>query len=86
MQSQALLHLLLKISDSVTRLESLLLIVTPDKDVSGSPEVHGSRMPAHLNHTEEAADDRFVLHCPTYLLLSEPITDLEGIAPSTLVV
>src|ERR1700729_1196108 len=36
---QALLHLLLKISESVTRLESLLLIAAPAQDASSSPEL-----------------------------------------------
>jgi conserved oligomeric Golgi complex subunit 2 len=49
---QALLHLLLKISESVTRLESLLLIVAPAQDTSSSSELPSLKLPSHLNNTE----------------------------------
>jgi hypothetical protein len=52
---QALLHLLLKLSESVTRLESLLLIVSPEKENSSSPEIN---VPSHLSHIEEGVEDR----------------------------
>lgn len=39
--SQAFLHLLLKISESVTRLESLLLISAPSDDDQNPTELHG---------------------------------------------
>jgi hypothetical protein len=56
---QALLHLLLKLSESVTRLESLLLIAPPEQDDIQQSPLDDSR-PAHLNLTEESVDDRFV--------------------------
>lgn len=56
---QALLHLLLKLSESVTRLESLLLIASPEQDDIQQSPLDDSR-PAHLNLTEESVDDRFV--------------------------
>ena len=39
--SQAFLHLLLKISESVTRLESLLLISAPSDDDQNPTDLHG---------------------------------------------
>ncbi|KAG5648483.1 hypothetical protein DXG03_003094 [Asterophora parasitica] len=56
-EENALLHLLLKLSESATRLESLLLISSPD-DASGSIEVNSMRIPAHLSSVEEGAEDR----------------------------
>jgi conserved oligomeric Golgi complex subunit 2 len=54
---QALLHLLLKISESVTRLESLLLIAAQDS--SSSPELPSIKLPSHLNNVEpDDIDDR----------------------------
>ncbi|KAJ7251478.1 oligomeric golgi complex component, COG2-domain-containing protein [Mycena haematopus] len=56
-EEKALLHLLLKLSESVTRLESLLLIASPEQeDIQRSP-LDDSR-PAHLNLTDESVDDR----------------------------
>jgi len=56
---QALLHLLLKISESVTRLESLLLIAAPAQDASSSPELPSLKLPSHLNNAEtDDIDDR----------------------------
>ncbi|KAJ7462357.1 COG complex component [Mycena galericulata] len=56
-EEKALLHLLLKISESVTRLESLLLIASPGQDDIGQSEVEDSR-PTHLNLAEDNVDDR----------------------------
>lgn len=50
---QALLHLLLKISESVTRLESLLLIAPPAQDATSPPDIHGLKMPSHLSTIED---------------------------------
>lgn len=53
--TQTLLDLLLKLSESVTRLESLLLITSPEQaDVQSSD----LRMPAHLSNVEDNADDK----------------------------
>ena len=58
---QALLHLLLKISESVTRLESLLLIAAPAQDSSASPELPKLKLPSYSNNVEsEDIDDRWV--------------------------
>ncbi|KAJ7218018.1 COG complex component [Mycena pura] len=54
-EEKAFLHLLLKISESVTRLESLLLIASP-QDVEQS-RLDNSR-PADLHFVEESVDDR----------------------------
>ncbi|KAJ6593950.1 oligomeric golgi complex component, COG2-domain-containing protein [Mycena capillaripes] len=56
-EEKALLHLLLKISESVTRLESLLLIASPDQDDMEQSGLEDSR-PAHLNLAEDSVDDR----------------------------
>ncbi|KAJ7096272.1 oligomeric golgi complex component, COG2-domain-containing protein [Mycena epipterygia] len=56
-EEKALLHLLLKISESVTRLESLLLIASPDQDDIEQDTIDDSR-PAHLNLAEDNVDDR----------------------------
>ncbi|KAJ7647285.1 oligomeric golgi complex component, COG2-domain-containing protein [Roridomyces roridus] len=50
---KALLHLLLKISESVTRLESLLLIASPAQD-----EESEEPRPVNLNLPEDNVDDR----------------------------
>jgi hypothetical protein len=55
--TQALLHLLLKLSESVTRLEALLLIASPEQDDVGSG-VTSLRIPAHLSNVEESTEDR----------------------------
>lgn len=58
-EEQALLHLLLRISESVTRLESLLLITAPVQDSSSSPELPSIKLPLHLNNAEsDDIDDR----------------------------
>ncbi|KAJ7132766.1 COG complex component [Mycena crocata] len=57
-EEKALLHLLLKISESVTRLESLLLIASPVQDDVEQSGIDDSR-PAHLNLTDDNnIDDR----------------------------
>ncbi|KAJ7497349.1 COG complex component [Mycena latifolia] len=56
-EEKALLHLLLKISESVTRLESLLLIAPPVQDDIDQSGIDDSR-PAQLNLTEDNTDDR----------------------------
>ncbi|KAJ7084431.1 COG complex component [Mycena belliarum] len=57
-EEKALLHLLLKISESVTRLESLLSIASPTPPDDIEQSVIGDSRPAHLNPAEESADDR----------------------------
>ncbi|KAI1795580.1 COG complex component [Ganoderma leucocontextum] len=54
-EQKAFLHLLLKISESITRLETLLLITSPDDAGRDSPSV-GTRPMA--SHTDADADDR----------------------------
>ncbi|KAF8210325.1 COG complex component [Mycena galopus ATCC 62051] len=56
-EEKALLHLLLKLSESVTRLESLLLIASPEQDDIQQSPLDDSR-PSHLNLTDESVDDR----------------------------
>ncbi|KAK7057129.1 oligomeric Golgi complex subunit 2 [Favolaschia claudopus] len=56
-EEKALLHLLLKISESVTRLESLLLIASPENDDMQQSPIDGSRAP-NLNPAEDTVDDR----------------------------
>ncbi|THU95639.1 COG complex component [Dendrothele bispora CBS 962.96] len=55
---QALLQLLLKIAESVTRLESLLLISSPNQDDIDSNELERFRMGTTLAITEVSSDDR----------------------------
>ncbi|KAJ7770204.1 COG complex component [Mycena maculata] len=57
-EEKALLHLLLKISESVTRLESLLLIASPVQDDIQKSEMDDDSRPAHLNLVDDSADDR----------------------------
>ncbi|KAF5386227.1 hypothetical protein D9615_002234 [Tricholomella constricta] len=57
-EEKALLHLLLKISESITRLESLLLIAPPEHETSATSGTSPIRLPAHLNSLEEGAEDR----------------------------
>ena len=54
--SQAFLHLLLKISESITRLESLLLISAPSDDDQGRTELHGVTLTSH--HEEDRVEER----------------------------
>jgi len=54
---QAFLHLLLKISESVTRLEALLLIASPDQTPS-SPRPES--LEVNTRPEEDGVDDRFV--------------------------
>ncbi|KAI0079036.1 COG complex component [Panus rudis PR-1116 ss-1] len=57
-EEKAFLHLLLKISESVTRLESLLLITTPDEDGT-STEIQGAGSSARGGYGDDGlADDR----------------------------
>ena len=53
--TQTLLDLLLKLSESVTRLESLLLITSPEQVDDKSSDL---RMPGHLSNVEDNADDK----------------------------
>ncbi|KAG6895375.1 hypothetical protein C0992_001582 [Termitomyces sp. T32_za158] len=57
-EEKALLHLLLKLSDSVTRLESLLLITSPENGFSGSPDVKSMSLPSHLDNADESTESR----------------------------
>lgn len=57
-EEKTLLHLLLKLSESVTRLESLLLITSPEQVDVKSPEVDDLRMPSYLRNVEDSADDK----------------------------
>jgi conserved oligomeric Golgi complex subunit 2 len=56
--TQTLLHLLLKLSESVTRLESLLLITSPEQTNSNPSEVEHFKMPPHLSNSEDNAADK----------------------------
>lgn len=56
---QALLHLLLKISESVTRLESLLLIQLPDHEEDDSIEKNARYL--SYSSQQDASDDRYEL-------------------------
>ncbi|KAG6841893.1 hypothetical protein C0991_005623 [Blastosporella zonata] len=56
-EEKALLHLLLKLSESVTRLESLLLITSPENDPSRSLDVKPT-LSSNLDHTDESTDYR----------------------------
>lgn len=60
--SKAILHLLLKVSELVTRLESLLLIAAPVQECGTptSPEISNIKLPSHLNAETEEVDERFV--------------------------
>ena len=53
-EEKAFLHLLLKISESVTRLESLLLISAPSDEEQG--ELHNMGLASH--NDEERAEER----------------------------
>ncbi|GLB37458.1 putative protein with domain of unknown function (DUF3510) [Lyophyllum shimeji] len=57
-EEKALLHLLLKLSESVTRLESLLLIAPPENEATASLGANIARMPSHLTNIEDGAEDR----------------------------
>ncbi|CAL1707275.1 unnamed protein product [Somion occarium] len=59
-EEKAFLHLLLKISESVTRLESLLLIATPSEDEQNSTEfsVGTLKGSTRAGHHEDSLDDR----------------------------
>ncbi|CAA7261620.1 unnamed protein product [Cyclocybe aegerita] len=58
-EEKALLHLLLKISDSVTRLESLLVITSPKEDLSESFEVNNPNFLVYPSHSEEISEEKF---------------------------
>ncbi|KAG6869130.1 hypothetical protein C0993_001695 [Termitomyces sp. T159_Od127] len=54
-EEKALLQLLLKLSDSVTRLESLLLIASPETE---SPDVKPMTLPSHLDNADDSTESR----------------------------
>ena len=54
-EQKAFLHLLLKISESITRLETLLLITSPEDASKDSPAV--GTVPL-ASHADPDADDR----------------------------
>ncbi|KAG6857674.1 hypothetical protein H0H87_004090 [Tephrocybe sp. NHM501043] len=56
-EEKALLHLLLKLSESATRLESLLLITNPEQKSSKPPDVTPS-LSSHVDSTEESTEYR----------------------------
>jgi hypothetical protein len=61
---QALLRLLLKISESVIRLESLLLIISPNDESLASPRLRGTKMTDRMLDTgmeDENVDDGLVV-------------------------
>lgn len=58
---QNIVQLLLKISDSLTRIESLLHIV-PNEE-SDSPENSASSMPSYLRPEQEGTEDKSVYSC-----------------------
>ncbi|KAF9529343.1 oligomeric golgi complex component, COG2-domain-containing protein [Crepidotus variabilis] len=57
-EEQALLHLLLKISESVIRLESLLLIASPEQDLEGATDMGGPNFLKYPSHSEEGSEDK----------------------------
>ncbi|KAG5735120.1 Conserved oligomeric Golgi complex subunit 2 [Termitomyces sp. T112] len=57
-EEKALLHLLLKLSDSVTRLETLLLITPPDNESSGITDVKTMSPLSHLDTSDENMESR----------------------------
>jgi len=77
---QTYLHLLLKISESVARLESLLLIASPDG--SSSPELKTLPLKS-LGGIGEDSDDRCVMpHCVSILPNVQMTTGREETAQS----
>ncbi|KAG6911130.1 hypothetical protein DXG01_003870 [Tephrocybe rancida] len=54
-EEKAVLHLLLKLSESVTRLESLLLITPPEHEASRSPNIKPVALTSH--HPLDGADE-----------------------------
>lgn len=57
---QSLLHLLLKISESVTRLESLLSITSSDQVAKERIEINDVNFPTYSSHMEDSSDERLV--------------------------
>ncbi|KAG6861087.1 hypothetical protein C0995_004024 [Termitomyces sp. Mi166 len=57
-EEKTLLHLLLKLSDSVTRLESLLLIAPLGKESSRSPDVQPVSLPSYLDSADESTESK----------------------------
>ncbi|KAF5370825.1 hypothetical protein D9758_001986 [Tetrapyrgos nigripes] len=57
-EEKALLQLLLKIAESVTRLESLLLIAPPNQDDVDSSEFERARIGSALTGADSGSDDR----------------------------
>ncbi|KAF8161129.1 COG complex component [Crassisporium funariophilum] len=58
-EEKALLHLLLKISESMTRLESLLSIASPDQGEKNSMELGSSNFSMYPSHSEDNTDEKF---------------------------
>ncbi|KAH9485421.1 Conserved oligomeric Golgi complex subunit 2 [Psilocybe cubensis] len=57
-EEKALLHLLLKISESVLRLESLLLISSPDQISKESMEMNNAKFLIFPSHSEDHSDEK----------------------------
>ncbi|KAF8906500.1 oligomeric golgi complex component, COG2-domain-containing protein [Gymnopilus junonius] len=58
-EEKSLLHLLLKISESVTRLESLLSITSPDQVAKEQVEIRDMKFTIYSPHPEDSSDERF---------------------------
>ncbi|KAF8973230.1 COG complex component [Flammula alnicola] len=58
-EEKALLHLLLKISEYVTRLESLLLITSPEQSTKESMELNSTNFLVYPGHNDETSDEKF---------------------------
>ncbi|PPQ67248.1 hypothetical protein CVT25_005832 [Psilocybe cyanescens] len=57
-EEKALLHLLLKISESVMRLESLLLISPPDQSTKESMKINNTNFLIYPSHREDTNDEK----------------------------
>jgi hypothetical protein len=69
---QTYLHLLLKISESVTRLESLLLIASPD--IPPSPDLRTLPLRSIAGPTEDSDDRCGIPHSVSSLLAHTQLT------------
>ncbi|KAF8200776.1 oligomeric golgi complex component, COG2-domain-containing protein [Pholiota molesta] len=58
-EEKALLHLLLKISESVTRLESMLLITSLNEDNKDTLEIKNANFLVYPSHSDDSNDEKF---------------------------
>ena len=57
-----MLHLLLKISESLTRLETMLLIASPDEEAKGSMDITPSNFVNYTTQGEDSPDEKYAAH------------------------